>query len=69
MVQSTFTKQKRELAKAANLLDKLRAQETRKIVFAPDGVERLEETKDSYVDFGARSNLCRCINVGSQSCS
>lgn len=51
MVQSTFTKQKRELAKAANLLEKLRAQEVRKITFDADGVTRLEETKETYVDF------------------
>jgi len=51
MVQSTFTKQKRELAKAASLLDKLRGQEIRKILFASDGLQKLEETKDSYVDF------------------
>lgn len=51
MVQSTFTKQKRELAKAASLLEKLRAQEVRKILFAADGVQRIEETKESFVDF------------------
>ena len=51
MVQSTFTKQKRELAKAASLLDKLRGQETRIVLFAPDGIEKILETKESYVDF------------------
>jgi len=51
MVQSTFTKQKRELAKAASLLDKLRGLETRSVLLASDGIEKISETKESYVDF------------------
>ncbi len=51
MVQSTFTKQKRELAKAAAIIDRLRAQEVRTIVYAADGITALETTKETYVDF------------------
>lgn len=51
MVQTTFTKQKRELAKALALVEKLRSQEVRQILFAADGTTELEVTRDSYVDF------------------
>lgn len=51
MVQTTFTKQKRELAKALALVEKLRAQEVRNILFAADGTTELEVTRDTYVDF------------------
>lgn len=51
MVQSTFTKQKRELAKAAAIIDRLRAQEVRMVVYAADGVTATETTRESYVDF------------------
>lgn len=50
MVQATFTRQKRELAKAASLLEKLRAQEVRTVTKSPDG-KVLEESRDTYVDF------------------
>jgi hypothetical protein len=49
MVQSTFTRQKRELSKAASLLERIRAQEVRTLVKTPEG-RTLEESRDSYVD-------------------
>lgn len=52
MVQSTFTKQKRELAKAANWISKLRAMEIHNITFSPEG-EKLSTEKESYVEFSA----------------
>lgn len=51
MVQSTFTKQKRELAKAAALIERFRAQEVRNTVYDVDGKTPIETTKDAYVDF------------------
>ena len=50
LVQATFTRQKRELAKAAGLLEKLRAQEVRTVTKSPTR-ETLEETREAYVDF------------------
>ncbi|WP_013630022.1 hypothetical protein [Rubinisphaera brasiliensis] len=49
MVQPTFTRQKRELAKAAALLEQIRSQEVREILRSPDG-EVLEVTRKAYVD-------------------
>lgn len=49
MVQQTFTRQKHELAKAAALLEKIRAQEVRQVLCSSDGTV-LEVTRDSYVD-------------------
>ena len=49
MVQTTFTRQKRELAKAAALLERLRAQEVRKILRDSDG-KVIETKRDAYVD-------------------
>lgn len=50
MVQQTFTRQKHELAKAAAMLEKIRAQEVRQILRSPSG-DVLEVTRESYVDF------------------
>lgn len=50
MIQSTFTRQKRELAKATALLKKLRAMETRLVTYAPDG-QKIDEIRETYVDF------------------
>ncbi|MFO0660247.1 MAG: hypothetical protein U0165_10505 [Polyangiaceae bacterium] len=49
MVQSTFTRQKRELAKAASWLEKLRAQEIRYLRFDAEG-QKVTETRESFVD-------------------
>lgn len=55
MVQSTFTKQKRELAKAAALIERFRAQEVRTTIYDVDGTTALETTKEVYVDFEPES--------------
>ncbi len=47
-VQTTFTKQKRELAKANALVDQLRAQEKRNQRFSADGTLQTEE-RESYL--------------------
>lgn len=49
-VQTTFTKQKRELAKAAELIAQLRAQEKRTQRFTPDGKLETEERESYLVD-------------------
>ncbi|MDC3958960.1 DUF7873 family protein [Polyangium jinanense] len=50
MVQATFTRQKRELAKAASWIERLRAHEIRKISFDAEG-KKLTETRETYVDY------------------
>lgn len=50
MVQATFTRQKRELAKAAGWIDRLRAHEIRKIAFDAEG-KKITETRETYVDY------------------
>jgi hypothetical protein len=49
MVQSTFTKQKRELAKALSWIEQIRAQEVRIVTRDANG-NVLTETRESYVD-------------------
>jgi hypothetical protein len=49
MVQSTFTKQKRELAKALSWIEQIRAQEVRIVTRDAKG-NVLTETRESYVD-------------------
>lgn len=48
-VQTTFTRQKREAAKAGEQIAKLRAQETRQITFTLDG-EVQSEIRESYIE-------------------
>lgn len=50
MVQSTFTRQKRELAKAAAWIERLRAHEIRKVTFDAEG-RKITETRETYVDY------------------
>ena len=50
MVQATFTRQKRELAKAASWIERLRAHEIRRITFDAEG-KKLTETRETYVDY------------------
>lgn len=50
MVQTTFTKQKRELAKAISWIDKIRAQEVRHLTYNPQQ-ELQEEIRETYVDY------------------
>ena len=47
-VQSTFTKQKRQIAKANELIGKIRAEEVREQRFDPEGVLEME-TRTSYL--------------------
>ncbi len=49
-VQTTFTKQKRELAKANELIASIRAQEKRSQRFSPDGKLQTEERETYLVD-------------------
>lgn len=62
MVQATFTRQKRELAKAATLLEKIRAQEVRLIKRSPQG-EVLEESREAYVDFAPEQIARQVLDV------
>ena len=50
MVQTTFTKQKRELAKALSWIEKIRAQEVRHLTYNPQE-ELIEEQRETYVDY------------------
>lgn len=50
MVQTTFTKQKRELAKALAWIEKIRAQEVRYLTYNPDQ-ELEQEVRETYVDY------------------
>jgi hypothetical protein len=50
VVQATFTRQNRELAKASAWMEKLRAQEVRKATFNPEK-EKIHEVREAYVDF------------------
>jgi hypothetical protein len=50
MVQTTFTKQKRELEKAIAWIEKIRAQEVRQRVYN-DQDELQEEIRETYVDY------------------
>jgi len=62
MVQTTFTRQKRELAKAAALMEKLRAQEVRKATFGPDR-QKINEVRESYVDFPPEEIAARVLDI------
>lgn len=62
MVQSTFTRQKRELSKAAALLEKIRAQEVRTLTKSPEG-QTLEESRDSYVDVAPEEIARQVLDV------
>ena len=62
MVQSTFTKQKRELAKAASWIEKMRGQEVHEITFSPDG-EKLMTEKTSYVDFTPKQIFQKVMDI------
>ena len=50
MVQTTFTKQKRELAKALSWIEKIRAQEVRNLYYN-DQEELQQENRETYVDY------------------
>jgi hypothetical protein len=62
MVQTTFTKQKRELAKATALIQKLRAQEVRTVTTSPDG-QVLNQVKETYVDFTPEEIFSKVLGI------
>jgi len=62
MIQTTFTKQKRELAKAAGLMEKLRAQEVRKVTYDANNV-KLTEERVVYVDFGPEEIAEKVLSI------
>lgn len=62
MVQSTFTRQKRELAKVATWLEKLRGLETRTILFDAAGA-RVLERRETYVDFPPEEIARRVLGI------
>jgi hypothetical protein len=62
MVQTTFTRQKRELAKAVALLEKLRAQEVRTVTFGPNN-EKLNEVRDTYVDHAPEAIAAKVLEI------
>jgi hypothetical protein len=62
MTQTTFTRQKRELAKASALMEKLRAQEVRKVTFGPDQA-RLTEVRETYVDYPPEEIAARVLDI------
>jgi hypothetical protein len=55
MVQTTFTKQKRELEKAIGWIEKIRAQEVRQRVYNEQD-ELEEEIRETYVSLISSSN-------------
>jgi hypothetical protein len=62
MIQATFTRQKRELAKASAWMEKLRAQEVRKITFGPDK-RKLNEVRETYVDFPPEEIAAHVLDI------
>lgn len=62
MVQSTFTKQKRELAKALSWIEQIRAQEVRVVTRDANG-NVLTETRESYVDESPESIARRVLGA------
>jgi hypothetical protein len=62
MVQTTFTKQKRELAKATSLIQKLRAQEVRTVTTSPEG-QVLNQVKETYVDFTPEEIFSKVLGI------
>ena len=62
MIQTTFTRQKRELAKAVALLDKLRAMEKRLVTFDAKN-KRLAEVRETYVDFAPEEIAGQVLDI------
>jgi hypothetical protein len=62
MVQTTFTRQKRELAKAVVWMEKLRAQEVRTVQYGPDG-EKLNEVRETYVEFPPEEVTAKVLEI------
>ena len=62
MVQTTFTKQKRELAKALSWIEKIRAQEVRHLTYNPQE-ELIEEVRETYVDYAPEEITQKVIEI------
>ena len=62
MIQTTFTKQKREMAKAAAWLQKMRAMETRKVTFDAQR-NKLNEVRENYVDFAPEEVAANVLDI------
>jgi predicted house-cleaning noncanonical NTP pyrophosphatase (MazG superfamily) len=62
MVQTTFTKQKRELEKAITWIEKIRAQEVRQRVYN-DQDELQEEIRETYVDYPPEEIACKVVEI------
>lgn len=62
MVQTTFTKQKRELAKALSWIEKIRAQEVRLLTYNAD--EELQESiRETYVDYSPEEITQKVLEI------
>jgi predicted house-cleaning noncanonical NTP pyrophosphatase (MazG superfamily) len=62
MVQTTFTKQKRELAKALSWIEKNRAQEVRNLTY--NSKEELqEEVRETYVDYSPEEITQKVLKI------
>jgi hypothetical protein len=62
MVQATFTRQKRELAKAAGWIERLRAHEIRNVTFDAEG-KKLTETRETYVDYAPEEIARKVLGI------
>jgi hypothetical protein len=62
MVQTTFTKQKRELEKAIGWIEKIRAQEVRQRIYN-DRDELEEEIRETYVDYPPEEIASKVIEI------
>lgn len=62
MVQTTFTKQKRELAKALSWIEKIRAQEVRLLTYNADE-ELQEEIRETYVDYSPEEITQKVLEI------
>ncbi|MFT3765918.1 MAG: hypothetical protein QM820_10425 [Minicystis sp.] len=65
MVQATFTRQKRELAKAATWIERLRAHEIRKVTFDAEG-RKITETRETYVDYPPEEIARKVLGIVSE---
>ena len=62
MVQTTFTKQKRELAKALSWIEKIRAQEVRYLTYNSEE-ELQQEVRDTYVDYSPEEIAQKVLSI------
>jgi hypothetical protein len=62
MVQATFTRQKRELAKASAWMEKLRAQEVRKATF-DSNKQKINEVRETYVDYAPEEVAAHVLDI------